>query len=174
MKKYMKSMILLVAIVLFFASCAPQPTPGDALPNDVAVDNQANSVDDQVNSAANNEQTSDTTNPSDKGMSIVYFDFDQFNLTAENMEIASSNADALSSNSASIKLEGNCDEWGSDEYNYALGLKRAKAVKNAIISNGIDAARISMVSYGESNPSCSEKSKSCWSQNRRVETKFLP
>ena len=168
-----KSVILYITLVLFIASCSGQPSPEDgALPNDV-------SMDDKVNNASENEQLSDTASnsigsSSDSSMKIVYFEFDKFNLTEDNMQIASSNADILSSNSDSIKLEGNCDEWGSDEYNYALGLKRAKAVKNAIISNGVDAARISMVSYGESNPICNEKSKSCWSKNRRVETKFLP
>ncbi|MDU5325453.1 OmpA family protein, partial [Campylobacter ureolyticus] len=68
-----------------------------------------------------------------------------------------------------VKVEGNCDEWGTDEYNYALGLKRAKSVKDALVANGVRADRISVVSYGESNPVCKDKSKSCDAQNRRDE-----
>lgn len=169
----MKIVLLSIALMLFFASCAGQPAPDDALPNDVQ------NVDTQANDASENEQGSDSADSgvnsvNSESIKIVYFDFDEFALTQGNMDIALANADSLSSSSASIKLEGNCDEWGSDEYNYALGLKRAKAVKDAITSNGIDESRISMVSYGESNPICSEKNKSCWSKNRRVETKFLP
>jgi len=73
-----------------------------------------------------------------------------------------------------VKLEGNCDEWGSDEYNFALGLKRAKSVKNEMVANGVDAKRITMVSFGESNPTCSAKTQDCWAQNRRVDVKLLP
>ena len=169
----MKNIILAMALLLSFMACSGGPSPEDSLPNDVQ------SVDDKVNSASENDQVSnsgdvDVGSSSNANMKIVYFDFDTFSLTQDNMEIASSNAESLSSSSSSIKLEGNCDEWGSDEYNYALGLKRAKAVKDVVVSNGIDESRISMVSYGESNPVCSEKNKSCWSKNRRVEIKFLP
>ncbi len=73
-----------------------------------------------------------------------------------------------------IKIEGNCDEWGSDEYNFALGLKRTSSVKKALVSQGVDEKRITMVSYGESNPVCAEKSRDCWAKNRRVDFKLLP
>ena len=171
----MKSIILAIALMLSFMACSGQPAPDGSLPNDVQ------SVDDKVNSASENDQVSDSGDgdvnsrgSSNRGTEVVYFEFDTFSLSQNNMEIASSNAESLLANSSSIKLEGNCDEWGSDEYNYALGLKRAKAVKDVIVSSGVDASRVSMVSYGESNPACSEKNKSCWSKNRRVETKFLP
>ena len=74
----------------------------------------------------------------------------------------------------SIKVEGNCDEWGTDQYNYALGLKRAKSVKDALGARGVNADRIMVVSYGESNPACKESNKACWDKNRRAEFKLLP
>jgi peptidoglycan-associated lipoprotein len=74
----------------------------------------------------------------------------------------------------SIKIEGNCDEWGTDEYNYALGLKRAKSVKDALVAQGVSESRIMVVSFGESNPACSQSNKDCWAQNRRAEFKLLP
>jgi len=72
-----------------------------------------------------------------------------------------------------IKIEGNSDEWGTDEYNYALGLKRAKAVKDSLVMDGIAAQGISVVSFGESNPVCSEKNSACWQKNRRSEHKLV-
>jgi len=108
-------------------------------------------------------------------LQTVYFAFDKYNITPQMQERIDIAAKALeSADNVKIKLEGNCDEWGSDEYNFALGLKRANAVKKAMIANGIDASRISMVSYGESNPVCMEKTKECWAKNRRVDFKILP
>lgn len=103
----------------------------------------------------------------------LYFAFDKFNLSDDMRSVSKSNADKmLAANlSEKIKLEGNCDEFGSDEYNYALGLKRAKAAKDALVADGVSSDLITMVSYGESNPSCTEHNKECWEQNRRVEYK---
>jgi len=105
----------------------------------------------------------------------VYFAFDKYNITPQMQEKIDAAAKALeSADNVKIKLEGNCDEWGSDEYNFALGLKRANAVKKAMVADGIDASRISMVSYGESSPVCTDKTKECWAKNRRVDFKVLP
>ena len=102
----------------------------------------------------------------------VYFDFDKYNVKPEMRSVVNSNAALFNQAGAdriNVKVEGNCDEWGTDEYNYALGLKRAKSVKDALVANGVRADRISVVSYGESNPVCKDKSKSCDAQNRRDE-----
>ncbi|CZE45752.1 OmpA family protein [Campylobacter geochelonis] len=104
----------------------------------------------------------------------VYFDFDKYNVKADQKPVVNSNAALFNQAGAealNVKVEGNCDEWGTDEYNYALGLKRAKAVKDALVSEGINADRVSVVSYGESNPVCTDKTKSCDAQNRRDEFK---
>ncbi len=109
-------------------------------------------------------------------MQSVRFDFDKFSIRSD-MEDEINNNAAIANGDAQnymIKLEGNCDEWGSDEYNYALGLKRANAAKTALLNEGVDAKRITMVSYGESNPVCTDKTKECWANNRRVDFKLLP
>ena len=100
----------------------------------------------------------------------VYFAFDKYNLTSENKEKATSNASKLSALSAdtTVTVSGNTDEWGSDEYNYALGLKRANSVKDVLVANGVT-ANVALVSLGESSPVCTEKTKDCWAKNRRVE-----
>lgn len=106
----------------------------------------------------------------------IYFDFDKFDITsaAQTKIVAAAELGKAGAKDYSVKLEGNCDEWGSDEYNFALGLKRTEAVKKALVAEGIDASRISMVSYGESNPVCTDKTKECWAKNRRVNFKLLP
>ncbi|WP_456449796.1 peptidoglycan-associated lipoprotein Pal [Hydrogenimonas sp.] len=107
----------------------------------------------------------------------IYFDFDKYNIRPDQEERVDEDARLFASEDAkdlTIKIEGNCDEWGTDEYNYALGLKRAKAVRDALAVKGIDESRMVMVSYGESNPVCTEHTRECWAQNRRVEFKLLP
>lgn len=112
----------------------------------------------------------------EKELSIVYFDFDKFNIRADMQDRVTNGATVANAGASAftIKLEGNCDEWGSDEYNFALGLKRASTVKKALIAEGVNESRITMVSYGESNPVCNEKTRDCWASNRRVEFKLLP
>lgn len=112
----------------------------------------------------------------EKELLTIYFDFDKFNVRDDMQENLSTDADIAKTKAKdfSIKLEGNCDEWGSDEYNFALGLKRSNTVKKALVSEGVDASRITMVSFGESNPVCSDKTRECWAKNRRVDFKLLP
>lgn len=101
----------------------------------------------------------------------VYFDFDKFNIRADMQSVVSTNAGIFNNevSAANITVEGNCDEWGTDEYNQALGLKRANSVKQALVAQGVSADRISVKSYGETNPVCTEKTKACDALNRRAE-----
>jgi peptidoglycan-associated lipoprotein len=108
---------------------------------------------------------------------IIHFDFDKYNIREDQKPLISEDASLINSDNAkdfSVKLEGNCDEWGSDEYNYALGLKRAKSVKSSLTALGVNSDRLMIISYGKSNPVCTEHTKACWAKNRRVEFKFLP
>lgn len=109
----------------------------------------------------------------------IHFGFDKYAISEEMLSISDENVNkinnvTLSSTNVKIKLEGNCDEWGTDEYNYALGLKRTNNVKNALIKSGISSDRIVSISYGESNPLCSNQTAKCWKKNRRVDHKLLP
>ena len=107
----------------------------------------------------------------------IYFDFDKFNIRADMEPNIDADAKLFNEERAknfSIKVEGNCDEWGSDEYNYALGLKRAKTVKDSLSAKGVESTRMVVISYGESKPVCEERTEACWAKNRRVEFKLLP
>jgi len=112
-------------------------------------------------------------------LTSIHFDFDNYQLKDEMIEVSNNNSVKISNvlsknNNVKIKLEGNCDEWGEDEYNFALGLKRTKTVKQALINNGINASNIIVVSLGESNAICSEQTAQCWKQNRRVDHNLFP
>ncbi len=105
----------------------------------------------------------------------IYFAFDKYSLNSKNKEKAEANASKLSAlnSDTTVKVLGNTDEWGTDEYNYALGLKRAKAVKDVLVMDGVPSSAISVVSFGESNPVCTEQNATCWQKNRRTEHKLV-
>ncbi|CAA6804337.1 MAG: Unknown protein [uncultured Sulfurovum sp.] len=109
----------------------------------------------------------------DSGVQNIYFAVNQYNITSEKLGQISHNATLLR-NSGKVKIEGHCDASGSDEYNYALGLRRAKATKDALISNGISSNNLVLVSMGESSPECvMSSSADCYAKNRRVEFKVM-
>lgn len=106
--------------------------------------------------------------PSDSSMKEVYFDFDQYNLDNDDRATLRASADWLKKNpSARAQIEGHCDERGTNEYNLALGAKRAQAAKDYLVSLGIAENRLSTISYGEEIPVCREATESCWQKNRR-------
>jgi len=89
-------------------------------------------------------------------------------LSAQDGEILKSNADWMGKNSAArVQIEGHCDNRGSEEYNIALGAKRAQAAKDYLETLGVTADRMSTISYGKELPVCTEDTDECWAQNRR-------
>ncbi|GHH49277.1 peptidoglycan-associated lipoprotein Pal [[Pseudomonas] boreopolis] len=101
---------------------------------------------------------------------VVYFDFDQDAVKPEFQAIMACHAKYLRDRpSARITLQGNTDERGTRAYNQALGERRGNAVNSALQANGGSASQLTVVSYGEERPTCTESNESCWSQNRRVE-----
>ncbi len=101
-------------------------------------------------------------------LSTIYFDFDSFVLTAPSRTTLTQNAEAMQNNkSITVRIEGNCDERGSDEYNLALGEKRAKAAMNYLVTLGIPADRLSIISYGKEKPVDPGHDEAAWAKNRR-------
>jgi len=89
----------------------------------------------------------------------VYFDYDKYNLLPESMKKLDKTASWLNENTArKIRIEGNCDERGTNEYNIALGQRRADSAKNYLIKKGVGADRIATITYGEEKPACTEAS----------------
>ncbi|MDO8526364.1 MAG: peptidoglycan-associated lipoprotein Pal [Deltaproteobacteria bacterium] len=116
------------------------------------------------------KQTTKKETKSDK-LQSVYFDFDASDIKSEAEAKLKSNADWLSKNSkVKAQVQGNCDERGTNEYNIALGDRRAKSASKYLTNLGIDKSRLSTISYGEEKPVCTGHDESCWWQNRRDDT----
>ena len=99
----------------------------------------------------------------------IFFDYDTDAIRTDAQATLSKDAGYLASHpDVKIVLGGYCDERGSDEYNLALGQKRADAAKNALVTAGVAATRIREISYGKEKPFCTESDESCWQQNRRA------
>jgi peptidoglycan-associated lipoprotein len=104
----------------------------------------------------------------------VYFDFDSAVIKGDGTDIVSAHAKYLSDHAdARVRLEGNTDERGSPEYNIGLGMRRAQAVRQALLLQGASAAQITVVSYGAEHPVDPAHNEDAWSKNRRVDIVYL-
>jgi len=102
----------------------------------------------------------------------IFFDFNDYALTTssrQNLELAADCLKIANDEGVSLVLEGHCDDRGTQEYNLALGEKRANTVKNYLNALGVDTSRLLTRSKGENEPNCMNQTEDCWSQNRRVE-----
>jgi len=103
---------------------------------------------------------------------VVYFEYDQYNLTAKSIQALKGVSELMNKNSKiTISIEGHADERGTREYNLALGQRRAESVANYLISNGVNRNRMITKSYGEERPLSLGSNDVAWSKNRRVEIK---
>ena len=99
----------------------------------------------------------------------VLFDYDKYDIRPDARPVLNSVAAFLNDNKGvNIVLEGHCDDRGTNEYNLALGEKRAKAAKNYLSTLGVSPARMIVITFGEEKPLCYEQEDTCWQQNRRA------
>lgn len=135
------------------------------------------------NSGANNGATAPVDMSNSSGMDsgagdlnsltrVYYFDFDKADLRPDSQAALDRGIAVLKNGSQRIRLEGNCDERGTREYNMALGERRANSVANYMVVNGVARDRIETVSYGEEKAAAPGHDEGAWSQNRRVELKI--
>jgi peptidoglycan-associated lipoprotein len=100
----------------------------------------------------------------------IFFDFDAFTLSKDARDTLEKNAKLMRNEPAvKVRIEGNCDERGSDEYNLALGEKRAKSAMQYLVTMGIPMERLSVISYGKEKPADPGHSEEAWARNRRDE-----
>ncbi len=105
---------------------------------------------------------------------MIHFDLDKSNIRSDDMGSLDQKVAILQANAAlRIRIGGHCDERGSDEYNLALGNRRAQAAKQYLVSHGIDASRIETQSWGEERPLVNGHDENAWSQNRRDEFEVI-
>lgn len=161
-------------ICVLVSACAKKPPPGPTAPPPG-----------QSGSEFGEGDISGLSDPSDPGERVgsnlrdgpqsgdvlqdVYFGYDAYDLSPAGRATLQANANWLQSNpQARVEIEGHCDDRGTVEYNLALGAKRARAVRDYLISLGTQSERLSTISYGEELPLCRAESDQCWQQNRRV------
>jgi peptidoglycan-associated lipoprotein len=102
-------------------------------------------------------------------LKTIYFDFDKSVIRSDAARTLDANIDWMKSNpDALILIEGHCDERGTNEYNLALGDRRAKATMDYLTARGVAVARLTTISYGEERPVCAGHANACWDRNRRA------
>jgi len=202
-KKMKKSLLIGVAAaaLLFLAGCSKQPSLENAQnvnANQTQTEQtaQVNKNTETVQKEQNESVNTENANVEEENLSVakvkvenaneefakklssivIYFDFDKYNIRPDQWPKVKKLAELLKNNPSNytVRIEGNCDEWGTEEYNYALGLKRANSVKNALIKLGVDPKKLTVISYGELNPVCTAHARWCWRLNRRDNFTYLP
>ncbi|NPA71584.1 MAG: peptidoglycan-associated lipoprotein Pal [Gammaproteobacteria bacterium] len=104
---------------------------------------------------------------------VVHFDFDSSDVKSSDYAVIKANADYLTGDSSlNVTVKGHGDERGSREYNLALGERRANAVKNALVSEGVSPSRITVISFGEDAPVDEAHTEAAWTKNRRAEFSY--
>ncbi|NOY13520.1 MAG: peptidoglycan-associated lipoprotein Pal [Deltaproteobacteria bacterium] len=169
-------LVMLFALTLLASGCAKKPVAEETVieePAEVAVveEQPVVVVEQQVDEAAVARAAAEAAaTRAASGLQRIHFDFDQYVLTDDAKQILADNAALLkAAPGVKVQVEGHCDDRGSDEYNLALGEKRALATKNYLVSLGIAADRLSVISYGEERPLDPADNKVAWAKNRRAE-----
>jgi len=191
MKSVSLLLVLGVSVATVATSCGGNPAPQNTTPAvDTAAENQR--VRDSINAAnaeaerqaaaererIENQRRADSlaalARAGDEVRStlaaMIHFDLDKSNIRGDDMGSLDQKVAILQANpDLRIRIGGHCDERGSDEYNLALGNRRAQSAKQYLVSHGIDAGRIETQSWGEERPAVDGHDESAWSQNRRDE-----
>ena len=164
MKRRIASILLAMSLA-FVAGCASTPEP--APPMDDGIDSEFSDGPAEVVVP----DTSSRNLVSDAGFAIapVYFVLDRSDITSQYAAGLEAAAQTVQQSGATIVIEGHCDERGSEEYNVALGERRATAVRRYLYNLGIPMGQMSTVSYGEAQPAVSGSGETAWQLNRRAE-----
>jgi peptidoglycan-associated lipoprotein len=158
--------IFLAVLLAFAAGCASTPKPVEDTGD--GVDSE---FDDASNAAAIPESNVSDSNAANISIAPVYFDLDQSEIRSDFGPILRAAAAELENSGATVVIEGHCDERGSDDYNIALGERRASAVRKYLYNLGAPMSQMSIVSYGEAQPAVSGTGETAWQLNRRAEFK---
>lgn len=173
MSKLLKQGLSLAFVMAFLAGCASTDTTDE---EGMDSDESAAERDGGVTTGTSGRDGVSSRSGDDEEMeeldTIVYFDFDQATLKPEARALLLAHAERLKDSPADVRLEGHTDERGSREYNMALGERRAKAVRDFLVLQGVRRDDLEVVSYGEERPLAMGSNDSAWAKNRRVEIKY--
>lgn len=157
----------IVLVMAFLAGCSS---------TDTVDNNDTDSSDNATSGISGNDTLGGSNGTSGEGDlaldNIVYFSFDQALLLPETRKVLLAHADHLRDSGSSVRLEGHADERGSREYNMALGERRANAVRDFLVLQGVGRGSMEVISYGEEQPLELGHNEAAWAKNRRVEIKY--
>ena len=160
------------ALALVLCACAsrpPEPTAAPT-PSTTAPSSGASSSSAQSGTASGNAPSGSTAASAATPRSHeVFFAFDSSSLSPDGQTVVRQNATYAQPRRSHVRLEGNADERGSREYNLALGQRRAEAVRQTMVLDGLSADSVEAVSYGKERPRCTQETEDCYAQNRRVD-----
>lgn len=175
----MKKIVLSLALATLLAACGSQEVK-----KDVPVADRSTGTTQQPAPTGSTSRTTPTQQPAIAANPLkdpanilskrsVYFDFDSNAVKDEYRPLVQAHAKYLvDKRDATIRIEGNCDERGSREYNLALGQRRAEAVKKTLTVLGVADSRVETVSFGEEKPANPGHDEAAWAQNRRADIKY--
>jgi peptidoglycan-associated lipoprotein len=176
MHRVTRAIALSFVATVALAACRRKPAETNPVPETTPVSNPAPTTPAPTNPApacdAACEEAKRAALAASRGAltATIYFDYDRSEITDDARTKLDAKVPILTQNTGiRIRIAGHTDSRGSDEYNLALGQRRAAAAKRYLTDRGIDAGRIEIVSFGEERPTCSDEGESCWSQNRRDE-----
>jgi peptidoglycan-associated lipoprotein len=167
----------LLAVVLLLAGCPKRPvTSGISAPAPSGTQPSAAAAPVAPPTSSSSSPSSPSTvtpRPSEfvanEHVKDIHFDFDRSDVRSGDAKILDANAAWLKAHGEDLVLvEGHCDERGTNEYNLALGERRAKATMNYLTGQGVQVSRITLISYGKERPVCAEHNEGCWARNRRA------
>jgi peptidoglycan-associated lipoprotein len=176
------SSVAFLATAVFAAGCAKRemvkqeesiPVAVPAKPAAPAASTQtrpavaAQPVKSESPSAASSSSSATAGSDTAAALEAIYFDFDSYTLSPASRKALAGSADILKQRMSKVRIEGNCDERGSDEYNLALGERRAKAAMKYLVTMGVGADRLSVISYGKEKPVERAHTEEAWAKNRR-------
>ena len=159
-----------VCVVLLIVGCAKKEISTD----ENSMVTQEENIQPNVVSAPEEPEEEKKTLEDGTIIGSVYFDFDKFSIKPDMQSVIDESISTINENSEmKVLIEGNTDEFGSDEYNFALGNKRALAVKSALVLRGVDKDAIQVVSLGKTKPICTDKTPECYQKNRRGDIRLV-
>jgi peptidoglycan-associated lipoprotein len=178
MKKYF--VLLPALLILLSAGCAKKyakpaqkpSEPAEQVKEEVLTPEKAVQPEEGISYAKEEEISESRLSPEEKAKAVlqdVLFDYDKYDIRPDARPVLDSVASLLNEEpQLNVVVEGHCDERGTNEYNLALGERRARSVKDYLVSLGVSPGRLITITYGEEKPVCTEKSETCWQQNRRA------